>query len=165
MWDQSLLAVFYDSAIWPCYIGYKMRIMRDFYSWWRIWKTLKYRPRHDYPAWLSSMTVLHDATFYWTHTTSYNRHTDSLVKSLNTTSWGSKLIMRKPSLFISISLNFIPIKQANENSYHYCWASIIPHIDKLYPSSFEQWSKVMCLIALNSPHILGILAVFITSSQ
>jgi len=58
------------------------------------------------------MTVLHNATFHYTRTTSYNRHTDSLVKSLNTTSWGSKLIMRKPSLFISISLNLMPINPA-----------------------------------------------------
>lgn len=66
------------------------------------------------------MTVLHNATFHDTHTTSYSEHTSRLVKSLNTASLGFKLIMRKPLLFISISLNFIPIKQANENSYHYC---------------------------------------------
>ena len=105
------------------------------------------------------MTVLHNATFHWTHTTSYSAHISGLVKSLNTASLGFKLIMHKPSLFISISLNFMPINQTidlNKDSYPYCWASIIPHIDKLYPSSFEQWSKVMCLIALNSPHILEI---------
>lgn len=64
-WERSLLAVFHDSAVWQCYIGYQMRIMCDFYSWWRIWKTLKYCPpitvHHDCLRSLSPMT-LHSVT-------------------------------------------------------------------------------------------------------